>query len=110
MGAAHRDPERVPDPDRVEICRQDNRHLAFGWAAHFCFGAPLARVEAQVAFETMLRRFPRLRLATATLMWQENLAYRGLKTLPVSFRDPQALARATGDGNARKVVDEEGAR
>jgi cytochrome P450 len=110
LGAANRDPERFPDPDRVDIGRPDNRHLAFGWAAHFCFGAPLARVEAQVAFETMLRRFPHLRLATDTLLWQENLAYRGLRTLPVSFGDPPALVPAPGDGAARKVVDEEGTR
>jgi cytochrome P450 len=109
MGAANRDPERFPDPDRVDIRRQDNRHLAFGWAAHFCFGAPLARVEAQVAFETMLRRFPHLRLATDTLMWQENLAYRGPKSLPVSFGDPQVVP-ATGDGKARTAVAQEGAR
>jgi cytochrome P450 len=110
LGAANRDPERFPDPDRVDLCRPDNRHLAFGWAAHFCFGAPLARVEAQVAFETMLRRFPHLRLATDTLLWQENLAYRGLKTLPVSFGDARAVVPATGDGKARKVAAQEGAR
>jgi cytochrome P450 len=100
MGAANRDPERFPDPDRVDIGRQDNRHLAFGWATHFCFGAPLARVEAQVALGTMLRRFPHLRLATDTLSWQENLAYRGLKTLPVSFGDPRAVVPATGESSS----------
>jgi cytochrome P450 len=85
MGAANRDPDQFPDPHRIDIRRQDNRHLAFGWAAHFCFGAPLARLEAHVALSTMLTRFPDLCLATDRLEWQGNLAYRGLKALPVAF-------------------------
>jgi pimeloyl-[acyl-carrier protein] synthase len=87
MAAANRDPERFADPDRLDITRKDNRHLAFGWAAHFCFGAPLGRLEGQVAFETILRRLPNLSLAPAPLVWRENLGLRGLKALPVSFGD-----------------------
>jgi cytochrome P450 len=83
MGAANRDPERFPDPDRVDIARQDNRHIAFGWGPHFCFGAPLARLEGQIAFDALLHRFPRLRLEPAPLVWRPNLGLRGLETLPL---------------------------
>jgi len=89
MGAANRDPERFPEPDNLDIARQDNRHLAFGWAAHFCFGAALARLEGQIAFETILRRLPNLTLdPTTPLEWRENLGLRGLKALPLSFGRP----------------------
>jgi len=85
MAAGNRDPERFPDPDRLDLGRADNRHLAFGWAAHFCFGAPLARIEGQIAFATMLRRLPELRLSPGPLVWRENLGLRGLTALPVAF-------------------------
>jgi len=86
MGAGNRDPERFEDPDRLDLARKDNRHLAFGWAAHFCFGAALARLEGQIAFETLLRRLPNLKLDTkAPLQWRHNLGLRGLTALPVTF-------------------------
>lgn len=85
MGAANRDPERFPDPDRLDIGRKDNRHVAFAWASHFCFGAPLARIEGQIVFETMLRRMPGMALAQEQLTWRENLGLRGLTALPVTF-------------------------
>jgi pimeloyl-[acyl-carrier protein] synthase len=85
MGAANRDPERFPDPDRLDLARRDNRHVAFGWGPHFCFGAALARIEGQVAFETMLRRLPELALAPGPLVWRTNLGLRGLTALPVTF-------------------------
>ncbi|MGB2890180.1 MAG: cytochrome P450 [Candidatus Acidiferrales bacterium] len=85
MAAANRDPERFPDPDRLDITRKDNRHLAFGWAAHFCFGAALARIEGQVAFEAILRRVPHLQLGPERLVWRTNLGLRGLTALHVTF-------------------------
>jgi cytochrome P450 len=89
MGAGNRDPERFTEPDRLDLARTDNRHLAFGWAAHFCFGAALARLEGQIAFETLLRRLPDLKLDTkVTLQWRHNLGLRGLTSLPVTF-DPK---------------------
>jgi hypothetical protein len=97
MGAANRDPERFPDPDRLDITRKDNRHVAFGWAAHFCFGAPLARIEGQIAFETILRRLPRLTLDPRPLVWRQNLGLRGLAALPVTFA---GRGRLTGAGIA----------
>ena len=85
MGAANRDPGRFSDPDRLDLNRKDNRHVAFGWAAHFCFGAPLARIEGQIAFETILQRMAHLTLQPGPLVWRENLGLRGLKALPITF-------------------------
>jgi pimeloyl-[acyl-carrier protein] synthase len=85
MAAGNRDPERFADPDRLDFDRSNNQHLAFGWGPHFCFGAPLARVEGQIAFATLLRRFKALELTGAPLVWRENLGLRGLQSLPLSF-------------------------
>ena len=85
IGAANRDPAHFAEPDRLDLARADNRHLAFGWGIHFCLGAPLARAEAQAAIGTMARRMPALALATPTPDWREASALRGLKTLPVTF-------------------------
>jgi cytochrome P450 len=85
MGAANRDPERFPKPDHLDICRQDNRHVAFAWASHFCFGAPLARLEGQLVFDSILRRMPNLQLEPGPQRWRTNMGLRGLVTLPVTF-------------------------
>ena len=85
FAAANRDPERFVEPDRLNLRREDNRHLAFAWGSHYCFGAPLARMEGQIAFERLLHRLPNLRLEPGPLEWRENLGLRGLKSLPVVF-------------------------
>ena len=85
MAAANRDPVRFADPDQLDLVRADNRHLAFGWAAHFCFGAPLARLEARIAFDRLLRRLRDPTLIDAPLVWRQNLGLRGLTALPVAF-------------------------
>ncbi|HEY0607926.1 MAG TPA: cytochrome P450, partial [Herpetosiphonaceae bacterium] len=67
--------------------REPNRHLAFGQGIHYCLGAPLARLEGQIAITTLLRRMPNLRLAVAPeqLRWRRGLIIRGLQKLPVAF-------------------------
>jgi cytochrome P450 len=85
IGAADRDPAHFPDPDRLDIGRTDNRHIAFGWGIHFCLGAPLARIEGQIAIGTLLKRLPKLALATEAPEFRQSLTLRGLKSLPVTF-------------------------
>jgi pimeloyl-[acyl-carrier protein] synthase len=85
IGAADRDPAQFPGPDRLDLSRGDNRHLAFGWGIHFCLGAPLARVEGQIAIDALVRRLPRLALVGDTPEYRQSLTLRGLKTLPVKF-------------------------
>ena len=85
IGAANRDPKQFAEPDRLDVTRKENRHIAFGFGIHFCLGAPLARLEGQVALGTLLRRMPKLTLASETPEWRESSTLRGLKSLPVTF-------------------------
>jgi 6-deoxyerythronolide B hydroxylase len=83
--AANRDPRRFPEPDRFDIRRPENAHLAFSHGVHFCIGAPLARTEARIALTALLSTFPDLRLAVPAeqLQWRTSRMVRGLKSLPV---------------------------
>jgi len=88
MAAGNRDPERFPNPDELDLARIDNRHLAFGWAAHFCFGAALARMEGRISYLALLARMEDIRVAVpeSTLEWRTNSGLRGLSALPLAFR------------------------
>jgi cytochrome P450 len=84
MAAGNRDPAVFENPDHLDLGRENNRHLAFGWAAHYCFGAALARLEGQIAFG-LFRELPEPSLASRELTWRNNLGLRGLEQLVVRF-------------------------
>ncbi len=86
INAANRDPAQFADPDRLDLRREPNRHIAFGFGIHFCIGAPLARLEGQIAFATLLGRLSDLELLTTAPEWLDSVVFRGVKSLPVSFR------------------------
>ena len=86
LGAANRDPRRFPMPDRLNIGRTDaSHHVSFGGGIHYCVGAPLARLEAQIAIGSLVRGLPGLRLVEATPTWRRTYLLRGLSRLPVTF-------------------------
>jgi cytochrome P450 len=85
LGAANRDAQQFKEPDRLNLKRVTNQHLAFGAGAHFCIGNQLARLEGQVAILRMARQFPKMRLAAERPDWAPNFGFRGLKTLPVAL-------------------------
>ncbi len=85
FGAANRDPAVFPDPHRFDIGRSPNSHLAFGAGIHYCLGAPLARLELQIAFATLLRRFPRMQLAGPPPIFRPKYVIRGLESLNVTL-------------------------
>jgi cytochrome P450 len=86
LGSANRDPEVYPDPDRLDISRRDVRPFSFGGGIHYCVGAQLARIEAEIAIATLLRRLPNLRLEDIENPdWRQTFVLRGLNKLPASW-------------------------
>ena len=85
LGAANRDPDVFVNANGLDVTRKPNPHLAFGSGIHYCLGAPLARLEGQIAVNTLLRRMPRLALATDSPQYSDNYVLRGLAALPVTF-------------------------
>ncbi|MFJ2774372.1 cytochrome P450 [Streptomyces sp. NPDC087300] len=86
LAAAHRDPDRYPDPDRFDIHRADTAHLALGHGMHYCLGAPLARAQVDIALTTLLHRFPHLSPAIPAeqLSWRTTFRFHALKHLPLT--------------------------
>jgi cytochrome P450 PksS len=86
LASANRDERQFADPDRLDVARDPNKHLAFGLGAHYCVGAALARMEGQIAIGTLLRRAPEFRLAIepGALRWRGGLVLRGLRSLPIT--------------------------
>src|SRR5271156_4578608 len=87
VAAANRDPAQFNDPEKFDITRDPNEHVAFGEGIHFCIGAPLARMEARIAFEAMLARFPKLRLKDPAMkpVYKGSYFLRGLESLPMAI-------------------------
>jgi unspecific monooxygenase len=83
--SGNRDPRRFADPDRLDLTRRDNPHLTFGLGIHYCIGAPLARLEMQIAFETLLRRLPDIHIAREPVEYTGGFVIRGHRAMPVAF-------------------------
>jgi cytochrome P450 len=95
IGAANHDPRRFTRPDRLDVRRPDARqHLSFGGGIHYCIGAPLARLEAEIAVASLLRRYSRLHLVEDAPAWRPNLIFRGLERLPLSVGPEPAQRRS----------------
>jgi cytochrome P450 PksS len=87
LGSANHDESQFPSAEVLDLGRDPNRHLAFGLGAHFCLGAPLARLEGRLALTTLFRRLPNLHLAQPpeSLRWRKSLVLRGLEELPLNL-------------------------
>nr|MBA2677882.1 cytochrome P450 [Ktedonobacteraceae bacterium] len=79
------DPEHFADPERFDITRKQERHHSFGYGIHFCIGAPLARLESQIALTELVKRMPNLRLVSETVEWRPSITMRSLRSLPLVF-------------------------
>ena len=86
LASANRDKRHFSEPDRLDLCREPNKHLAFGLGVHYCLGAPLARLEGQIAIGTLVGRAPNLRISGRPLRWRRGLVLRGLEALPVDLK------------------------
>jgi cytochrome P450 len=107
IASANRDERQFAHPDSFDITRDPNKHLSFGAGTHFCLGAALARLEAQIAINALLRRAPHLRLAVPPdrLRWKPGLILRGLESLPVIFENTMVGLKAS---SAESVLKREG--
>jgi cytochrome P450 PksS len=99
LASANRDEHEFPNAAALDVAREPNRHLAFGQGVHYCLGAPLARLEGQIAIGSLVAMWPRLRLAVppASLRWRRGLVLRGLKALPVTV-SAKNLGSSIGTG------------
>lgn len=85
LGAANRDPRQFDQPNELNLSRRNNQHLAFGAGIHFCIGAQLARLEGQIAIQSLIQRFPQMKLATTRPQWASTFGLRGLTALPINI-------------------------